>query len=304
QNRKGSQQYHGNGDRRNQCCTEVLQEEIHYEKYQDDRFDQCLHYGIDRKLHKRCCIVGVNNLEVRREERRKLVNSGTHSVGSIQCVSTRCERNGHTRCGLIVVLSFKRIVLTTQFDPGYIFQADLGTVLINTQQDVAELFRCRKTSLHHDTGVDLLTGNRRSATQLTGRDLRVLCLDSTGNITGYQTICGQLVGIQPDTHRILRTKQRDLSYTIHPAQLVLHVGSHIVGNIIFVHAVIGRNKADNHQEASRRFGHAHTLLLYFLRQQRHDGLQLVLHLDLRDIRISTSQEGNSNFTGTTGFTGR
>ncbi|CSH33789.1 Uncharacterised protein [Shigella sonnei] len=46
------------------------------------------------------------------------------------------------------------------------------------------------------------------------------------------------------------------------------------------------------------------MLLNFLRQQRHRQLQFVLHLNLRDIRISTRLKGQGDLHGTRGVTVR
>ena len=152
--------------------------------------------------------------------------------------------------------------------------------------------------MRDDRRVKLLAFHWRCTTQLTGGNLGVLRFNCADHVNRRQLEVVQFIRIHPDTHRVLGTEQLNVTHTRRTADGVLHVGAHVVGNILLRHGAVGVDHADNHQEATGRFLDAHALLLYFLRQQRHRQLQFVLHLNLCNVRIRTGFKGQGDLNRT------
>ncbi len=205
---------------------------------------------------------------------------------------------------MVVVFGFKRIILAAYLHPGDIAKAYLGAVFVDAQQNIAELLGGLQSRLDDDAGVDFLSGRRRRAAELAGGNLRVLAAYREHHVFTGHRIGGQLLGVQPNTHRILRAEQLNGAHAIDATERFANVCGHIVGNVVLIHAVVTGHKADDHQKARRGFVHANPLLLDFLRQQRHGPLQLILHLYLGYVGVGASFEGNGDLTAAAGITHR
>ena len=144
--------------------------------------------------------------------------------------------------------------------------------------------------MRNDRGVKLLAFHRRRTAKLTCGDLGVLGGDSVYDVDRRQLIVIQLMRVHPDTHRILRAKQLGIANAGGAADGILDVGRDEVGDIVLRHAAVLTHEAGDHQEAAGRFLYLDTLLLHFLRQQRHRQLQFILHLHLGDIGVSAGLE--------------
>ncbi len=66
---EGTQQHHGDRDGRNQRGAEILQEQIHHQEHQDDRFQQDFDDILDRHPHERRGFERNDRAQTRREER-------------------------------------------------------------------------------------------------------------------------------------------------------------------------------------------------------------------------------------------
>ena len=143
----------------------------------------------------------------------------------------------------------------------------------------------------------------RRSSQLARSNLVVLRFQLVNNIQRRELIFVHRVAVQPDAHCILGTEQLHVTDAGSTADRIFYVRSNIVGDIILREVFIVRHKASNQQEAAAGFLHADTLLLHFLRQQRHGELEFVLNLHLRDIRIRARLECQRNGDVTGGITG-
>ena len=129
------------------------------------------------------------------------------------------------------------------------------------------------------------------AAELAGRNLGVLGLQRGDHIVGGQMVVIQLGRIQPDPHGVLGTEHLQFAHPLNPADDILDVGNHIVGQVIAVHGAVFRDKADDHQEVPGGLDHLDPLALDNLGQERRGQLQLVLHLHLGDVRVGAGLEG-------------
>ena len=109
-----AEQHHGHRDRRNERGAEILQEEVHDEEHQDDRLEQRLHDLIDRDAHERRGVVGIDELQAGREERRQLVHRGVYRFGRLERIGAWCELDGEARRRMAVVLGVDRVAFGAQ----------------------------------------------------------------------------------------------------------------------------------------------------------------------------------------------
>ena len=130
----------------------------------------------------------------------------------------------------------------------------------------------------------------------------VLRRDGTFHIGWCQLEAVEFVRIKPDAHRILATEQLDLPHTVETTDGFLNIGDHEVSEVIIPHLAIGRDEAGYHQEAAGGLLYPDPLLLNDLWQLAGGLLQLVLHLNLSDIRIGAGHKGQRNRDVTRGIT--
>ncbi len=174
------------------------------------------------------------------------------------------------------------------------FELDRGAVRIGPQDDVVELFRGLQQGAGGDGGVQLLAGDRGHGAELAGRDLGVLGLDGVDHVDGGQLVVVQLGRVQPDAHGVLGAEELQFAHPLHPADDVLDVGDHVVGQGVAVHGAVFRDQTDDQQEVAGGFDHLDALALHGLGQERHGQLQLVLDLDLGDVRVGAGLEGQAD----------
>ena len=165
----------------------------------------------------------------------------------------------------------------------HVADAHLRPVGVHAQQDVAELLRRGQARRPDDARADRLARRSRQSTDRAHGNLHVLRADGGDHVAGGEAVVVELRGIEPDAHRILRTEHRDVADARRAIQRIEDVRRDVVGQVLVAHAAVGGDEAHHHEEVARRFVHPDAGLLDFLRQQRHGGLQLVLHLHLRGV---------------------
>ena len=138
---KVPKQHHRHGDGWNQRGAEILQEQVHHQKHQHDRLEQRLHHLIDGDAHERRGVIGIDELEAGREERRQLVHGGAHRLGGVQRVRARGELHRQARRRLAVVLGVDRIALGAEADAGDVPEPHLRAVGVHLEQHAAERLR-------------------------------------------------------------------------------------------------------------------------------------------------------------------
>src|SRR3546814_6972379 len=87
-------------------------------------------------------------------------------------------------------------------------------------------------------------------------------------------------------------------------QRVLKGGNDVVAELESVHVAIGGDEAGDQHEVRLILGDTDTLRLHRVGQQRSRQRQLVLYLNLGDVRIGPLLEGNGDREGAAGIAGR
>ena len=225
-----------------------------------------MYHFLNGDLHERGGVVGIIHFHLVGEEGFQFFQASAHRISGIQRIGTGGQADRQAGSGLAIIAAHHIIVLGSQFHPGHIPQEDLGAIRIDLEQDVLELLSIFQSGLGDDVGIELLAFHRRGATELATGHLVVLYLNRLGNVLGRQVVFVQFVRVQPDTHGVGGAEQLDLADTRHPADRILHIGGHIVGQIGPGEAAVLGGKGHHHQEGIRGFAHLETLLLHFLGQ--------------------------------------
>ncbi len=186
------------------------------------------------------------------------------------------------------------IGVAAQFDAGHIRQMHHRAIRRGLEDDVAELIRGLKLGLGGDGGVQRLAGNGGLAADRTGGDLNILGLDGGADIGRLQGEVVELIGVQPDAHRVLGAEILNAAHARDAAQRVLHLGRHEVGDVQGGVTVGGVIHGDDQQEVGLRLGDRHAQLLHLAGQLRYRLLHLVLDLHLGDVRIGARRESGDD----------
>ena len=189
------------------------------------------------------------------------------------------------------MIDFDIIGFGPEFCPSHILDPHDGSIRVGAEGDDGKLLGCLKQALDDDGSVQTLPFHRRRATKLPGGHFHVVGLQRCDDILNCHLVIGQLVGVQPDAHRVLRAEFLDLADPGHACQHLLQVGLGIIPQIVAVHAVVFRDQAHNDQIIPRGFADHDARSLDHLRQTRHGELELVLHLGPSQVRIGSRFEG-------------
>ncbi len=286
-----AQQNHGHGDGGDQGGPPVLQEQEDHQEDQDDGLDQGLHHLLDGLPDEGGGVDGGGVADRRREGLGQLRQPRLDGVGGVQGVGSRRQADRHARCAPAVEPHHGAVVLSAQLHPGHVAQMHDGAARRVLEDDVLELLGRTQPGLGGDGGVQRGARQGGSGAHLAGGDLGVLRADGRDHVRGRQRIAGQLVGIDPDPHGVLRPEQLGVSHAGDPGNRILDIGGDEVADVEV--GILGI-EAQHHQEVSGRLHHRQPLLLHFLGQEGRGALQLVLDLHLGDIDVGLGVEGQGD----------
>ncbi|MND29804.1 hypothetical protein D3C80_203210 [compost metagenome] len=298
QHAKGTEQHHRHRQGWNQGRTNVLQEQQHDQKHQDDCLEQGMHHRVDRGFHRRAGVVGVNDFYAGRQVRFKLVDSIFYAFDGLQHVRAGGQAQRNTGCRFTVVVDVVGVGFIAQHHFSQILQANLSTVRLHLDQNFLELISGFQPGFTDHRRAQLNTFTRRQSANSPGRDLDVLRRDSGGDIAGHQLVAIELGGIKPDPHRILEAKHEEVAHPLGTGQRILEARHDDVAQVTVAQLSILRINADQQHEVHLELHHTDPLPLHFRWQVRRRKLKLVLNLNLRDIRIDALVESHGDFNAT------
>ena len=276
---------------RYQCRAPVLQEQEHDEKDQHHGFDQGLDHFFDRGLNEWRRVVGDRPAYVSRKSGRDFGQTLLYALCRGKRVGTGPQLDRHPRHRLAVERGGSRIALRTDFDARDLAKPYHCRAGIGAKNDVLELFNGGKPAFGRNGCADLLPIGERPGADRAAGGLRILLANGGKYCAWGQVVGCQRFGIQPDPHGILRTEERDIAHTGHPAQLVHNLVRSDVAQIGSRKVAAFRCERDDHQEAGIRLAHGDPLSPDLFGQSRLDRAQAVLHLGLGDIDVGTRLEG-------------
>ena len=174
-------------------------------------------------------------------------------------------------------------------------------VRFRLDDDILELADVIESARNVERVLKSLGVRGRRHAQLPGGDLLVLSLERVDDVFGGQRKRIELVGIEPDAHRILAgSEDVDLADARQARELRLQRDGRVIGKEQAVVAVIGRGKSDELQNRGRFLLHRHALGLHRLRQLRERAGDPVLHQHLREVDVHSDLEGDDESISTVG----
>ena len=194
--------------------------------------------------------------------------------------------------GLAVHAARHRVVALGELDAADVAHAhDRRAFLAGAHDDVLELLRLGEQALRGDDELLLDAGRRRLRAELADAEGLVLALDRGSDLLHRDAELGHAVGPQPHAHRdVGRAEHRRAVRARHALQLLEHVQVGVVVDIGGVVALVGRVDRHHHHDAGGLLVDHQALLRHHLRQLRHRLAQLVLHVDLVDVRVAARLE--------------
>ena len=230
--------------RRDQRGAQVLQEQQHHQEHQHHRLGQRLDHLVDRDAHE----VGA---VVRREPLHALAGS------SAAARAMRCFTAAATASAFSPGAS-----CTAKPAAGWPFHfrskpcaaPEISTRATSFRRTAAPPGSVRSRICSNCSGVlkrpsaetvavNICVSRRRLAADLAGGELHVLPAHRRQHLAGRQAVGVQLVRIEPDMHRVLAAEQLGVADAGHARDLVEHVGSEQVGQLVAADRRIARTSA-------------------------------------------------------------
>ena len=277
--------------RRDQRRAPVLQEQEHDEEDQRHGFDQRLDHFLDRNLDEGSGVVGDRPGDILRQAGTEFLHAQLDPFGRRQRVGAGGELDRHAGHRLAIERGRGGIGLRADLDAGDIAQPDACPAFVRAQDHPPEFLLGLEAVGSGDGGRDLLAFLQRKGAQRTACSLRILFADRGDDGAGGKVVGGQLVRIEPDTHGVFRTEQRDVAHTRHAAQFIDHLRRGDIAEVGRIQRARFRRQRYDHQEAGIGLPDGDALASDFLGQAGFDRAQPVLHFGLRDIDIGPGLEG-------------
>ena len=236
---EGAEQHHRHGQRRNQGCAQVLQEQQHDQKDQQHSLEQSLVDLMDGGADKRCGVVGETHLNPFGEVGFQLGDALAHTQGGVQRIGPRRQIDPHAGRRLAGIVGLDAVVLGAQLHPGNVAEGHARAIAVGLDQNAAELLCGFQAGLRRDGGIELLPWYRRQTTQLADRDLSVLHFNGRDHIAHGELVLGQPGGIKPDAHGVLSTEQLSGANAGHTSDRILQIGGDEISQVGAVEATVG-----------------------------------------------------------------
>jgi len=211
-------------------------------------------------------------------------------VGGRHRVSTRCLSDGQNGVWFAIVKRHDIVEFGPQFRPSHVLDPHDGAVPVGANGDGGELLGGLEQVLNNDGSVQTLCIQCRCPTKLPGGNFHVVRSQRQDHISHGQLVIGKLVGVQPDSHSVLRTESHDLADPRHTRQHFLQVGLGIIPQVIAIHAAVFRDESHHDQVIPCGFTDLDAGTLDHFRQAGHGELELVLHLGPGQVRVGSRLE--------------
>ncbi len=144
----------------------------------------------------------------------------------------------------------------------------------------------------HDELERLALRGRRTV-ELAGGHLDVLLLQRGGDIGDGEAVGGELVRIDPDALGILAAAEhRDVADAVETEQLVADVQVDVVGEVVLVVGLVGREQMHDQHQVGRGLAHGDAEVAHVRRQTRLGDRKAVLHQHVGDIEVGADLEGH------------
>ena len=209
-----------------------------------------MNHLVNRNVDEQCRIIRNIVDNAVREAFGKFFHLGLDKFRRFQRIGTRLQIYCKGDAVLSVELGSDAVILRAKFNTRHVFQTKHGAaVVVAFKNDIAELLSIDQTALGVDAvGIRLIFAHRLLA-ELAGGKLGVLFLYGGYHVLRRQIIVSQLVGAEPDAHRIvLRSKQRSIADASDTFDFIQNIQQRIVRDINRIITVGGRTHGNNLQD--------------------------------------------------------
>ena len=286
-------QRHRYGEQRNQGGAPALQEE------KDDQRDE--QHGLeegdedlsDSLGHRRRGVQGDGVVEVGRKALLQLRHRRPDTVGDGDRVRAGRLEDAEDERRLSVVAPELVVGQRAELDAGDVAEPHRRTVRVEPHGDVAELLGGEEPPLGaHGIGELLAARSRLRAEAARGVHV-VLRLDGGGEVRDGETELGQLVGLDPDAHRVIRGPPiEDLTHAGHAVERIRQVDGGVVSDEERVEAALRRVERDPQQWKTGGLLERETVARHVGRQGWLRLSHLVLRVHLVDGDVAVDVEGD------------
>ena len=226
--REGADQRHRDGRDRDDRRPPALQ------KYQHDDDDQNhrLIDGLDQFMDRLGDEFGWIVADIVVEPLRKACLQPGHGIGDAlgrgQRVRAGALGHQHRDRGLAQQEAVGGIIQRAKLDPRHVAQPHDAAVLAGLDDDVLELRGILQPAGEGQVRLEGAVGDRRAG-ELAAGDLQILGADRGNDIARGQAQVGDLVGIEPQPHRIVaRAEDLDVADAVEPQQLVTNLQQRVI----------------------------------------------------------------------------
>jgi hypothetical protein len=190
-----------------------------------------------------------------------------------------------TTVGIFAEIGGRRILQRAEFDPRDVAQPDRRAAgRIGAHDDVREFSRIGEPARGVDLKLERRPGRRRRRADLAGGDLDVLLGDGVLNVERGHAEVGELVGVEPDAHRIAPfAEDLDVADAGQSLQLIDDLQIGVIRQRDLIDRTIGRGQIDDENEVRVLLLDRHAALIDDRRQRRSRLRNAVLDVDGGDI---------------------
>jgi hypothetical protein len=293
--RKGADQRHGDGDRRDDCAAPLLEEQKHHQHHERDRFTQRLQHLDDRLAHDAHVVERDAPQQPRRKgflEPRHLVDD---TLEGLEGIRTRKQLYAQACRIKSAKAKIRRIGFGAKLDAAHVAHPHQRAVAARLDDDVFELLRLAQPPHRpHADLVQLLDGRGRVA-QRARRNLQVLLAQRVDDVTGRQLARRKLGWVEPETHRELAlTELNDVADTGDALDRILDIHIDVVADELRAVTIVLGVEAKTTEKPGRVLGHRHTQRANVGGQTADGLIDAILHVDRRQVVIATDIEGRGD----------
>ncbi len=236
--REGADNGDRHGGRRHQHRAPVLQEDEDHDQNQQAGLDQGFINFADRSRDEFGGIEGNDEFDVLRKCDRELRHLLIDRLLDLERVGAGRLEYADAGGGLVVERKHLAVGLRSQFDRSDVAHTRDIAIVAGLDDDVLELAGVVEPAVDVQRILKCLSRRRRRHADLARGDLLALLLDRLDDVLRHQSTHLQLVGIEPDPHRILAgAEHRHVADPWQPRQLVADVDGGVIAE---KQTVVGR----------------------------------------------------------------
>ena len=286
---EGTYQGHGDGNSGYEGTAEVLQEEEHHDKHEDEGFDKRLDHFVDRGKEE--VVHALCHLDFQSFGKVLLAvgEQGFHVFYNLRSVGA-CNLHHDARYRAVTVYATgEGVGRTAKFHTGHVLHPDHVAVGRGADDHVLKFRRLAKATF---VAEGVLEGLVLALADVARCSLNVLFGEYARDVRGHEVVFGHLFGVEPDTHGVVGAHHHGVAHTLH----ALHLGNDVDFRVVLdeVRFVLVRSVHDreNHEHGALALLRNHTDAGYFRGEQTLCLRNAVLHVHGGHVGVGALLEGD------------